>query len=159
MYKIDEIKKSIKDNLRTFIYYIDAKKNINMIIKANGKNEAKNKLIELINNHKVKTDGYFMLLKITSHTGTKWGHGGLIVVLIDLYYVHDYILKNVNVPPALKYKKEGSVMTGAVWFTKYFLETKGWNYEYIDNIVNRLTSGKSILEKLLTTEYHVKFIR
>lgn len=158
MYKIDEIKKSIKENLRTFIYYVDAKKNINMIIKANGKNEAKNKLIELINNHKVKTDGYFLLLKITSHTGTKWGHGGPIVVLIDLYYVYDYLLKNVNVPPSLKYKK-GCVMTGAVWFTKYFLENKGWKYEYIDNIVNRLVSGKSILEKLLTTEYHVKFIR
>lgn len=76
MHNIDEIKKNIKDNLRTFIYYIDAKKNINMIIKANGKKEAKNKLIELINNHKVKTDGYFLLLKITFHTGTVWWKGG-----------------------------------------------------------------------------------
>lgn len=159
MHNIDEIKKNIKDNLRTFIYYIDAKKNINMIIKANGKKEAKNKLIELINNHKVKTDGYFLLLKITFHTVTVWWKGGPIGISIDLYYVDDNLLKNINRTTNNKYYDEGRTMTGVVWFTKYFLENKGWNNDYLDNIVNRLVNGKSILEKLLVTEYHVKFIR
>lgn len=158
MPNIIEIKKNIKENPRTFVYSVSPSKKIKMIIKTDGKKEAKDKLIKMINKKKVKTDGYFMLLKITSHTGTKWGQGGPIAVIIDLYYIYDNKLKNVNSPPALKFKKEGGVMTGAVWFTKLFLETHGWNYNYLDNIISRLVNGKSILEKLATIKYNVEFL-
>lgn len=82
-----------------------------------------------------------------------------IGISIDIYYLDDNILKNVNTPPNLKFQEERRTMTGVVWFTKYFLENKGWNNDYLDNIVNRLVNGKSVLKKLLVTEYHVKFIR
>lgn len=43
-----------------------------------------------------------------------------------------------------------------VWFDKLFLEKKGWDYKYIDNIIKKLIKGTFVL--IQKTIYHVKFI-
>ena len=134
MYNYDELKKELRNKNRAFVYHINPKKDVSLIIKAKDKKEAKSKLQNKLKKKK-EMPGYFLFLRITFHTGTKFAQGGKLAVLVTPYqYINNKLVKNTS--------KDFFFLTGPVWFGDGFLEEEGWSYEYLDNIVKLLAKGK-----------------
>lgn len=152
MFDLTIIKKEIKQNPLCYVYKI-SKNKYKLIMKTDGKNEAKEKI-----EGKYKT-GYFIITKIVFHTGIKFGQKGPISVVFNAYGFIDNSLKLKNLSQTQihePYQKEiRDNMIGPVWFDKTFLEKKGWNYNYINNIVEKLVIGNKSIKPLNT--YHVHF--
>lgn len=156
MFTLTEIKKEIKNNPICLIYHIKSKK-YKIVVKADKKSEAKNELIKLINKKKIKNDGYFLLLKLTFHTGTSFGQGGVLSAVLSAYGIENGILKNVNNIDNKDFWQVGLNMVGPVWFKKKWLEDFGWSYKYLDNIIEKLIMGKAKINKIGATIYNVEF--
>jgi hypothetical protein len=158
MSTISEIKKEIKSKPICFVYQIKSKK-FKLVIKADKKSEAKKDLLNLINKKKIKPDDYFILMKLTFHSGTRFGQAGVLAAVLSVYKVEDGILKNMMNVKDEKYDYVGRNMIGPVWFKKYWLEENGWSYKYLDNIVNRLITGKANIIKIAPTSYNAEFLK
>jgi hypothetical protein len=158
MNKLNEIKKEIKNKPICFVYQIKSKK-FKLVVNANKKSEAKYNLLELINQRKIKTGDYFILMKLTIHPGTQIGQGGVLAAVLSVYKVEDGILKNMMNVKDEKYDYVGRNMICPVWFKKYWLEENGWSYKYLDNIIDKLITEKVVIKKIAPTAYNVNFIR
>ena len=155
MFKLSEIKEQIKSNPISWVYKITSANDYKLVFKTNGKNEAKQKIKEIYGDKKLDDSTYFIICKITFHSGTKFAQGGPIATNFDAYVFDDNKLINVMKIESNAYTKLENIK-GIVWFDKLFLEKKGWDYKYIDNIIKKLIKGNFTL--IQKTVYHVKFI-
>ena len=156
-----KIKEEIKNNPVCFLYLVKPDNKFKIIIKGDRQSEVKEKLVEIYNDNpnKFGPDDYFILAKLTFHTGQKLAQGGPLSVIFHHYAVDNNTLKNTMYIKNYKYKKLHSVIGGTVWFSKKWLEEFGWSYEYIDNLINRLITGKETLNLMITNNYHPKFTK
>jgi hypothetical protein len=154
MFDYQEIKKNIKSEKVCFVYEINLNNNkFALILKSNNKSGAKNKLRQIT--PKNSNDYFYIILKLTFHTGTKFGQGGVIAAVLSSYLLENNVLKNILNINDKKYNYIKDNIIGPVWFTKNFIEKNGWNYNYLDNIIQKLISKKVNIKGV--TLYHVKF--
>ena len=158
MFRLSDIKEQIKTKPISFVYKVSSPTDFKLIFKTNGKNESKQKIKEKYFNKKLDESTYFIICKITFHSGKKFSQGGPIAANFDVYALeNNKPNKLVNIMKAESNKfTHLENIKGIVWFDKLFLEKKGWDYKYIDNIIKKLIKGKLVL--IQRTLYHVKFI-
>jgi hypothetical protein len=154
MFKLTEIKDEIKSKPLSWVYKITSPNDYKLVFKTNGKNESKNKIKEKYGNKKLDHSIYFIVCKITFHSGTKFAQGGPVAANFDVYAFIDGKLTNILNDSSNKYKHVENIK-GVVWFDKLFLEKRGWDYKYVDNIIEKLIKGNFVL--MQKTVYHVKF--
>ena len=154
MFDIQIIKSNIKSEPVCFLYKISTKNDYKLIINSDGKNEAKQLLKEKYEK-KTNVKDYFILCKLTFHTGTKHGQGGPIAANFSVYTIEDGIVKNIIKSNDDNLTKLGNNMIGTIWFTKKFLEEKNWNKNYLNNIIEKLITNKAKITKLVVNKYHM----
>ena len=162
MNNIEDIKKYIKEMGTTLLYKVNQKDKTYMLIdKGNGKKELTNKLINLLSSNKIEytEDDYFVITKLTFHSGDKLGEGGVIACLITNYAVYNGKLTNTMDIPNYKYKKLHKDASGSVWFGEKYLEKFGFTYEYVNNIINKISNGNIKLNKLIPNDYYPNFVK
>lgn len=154
MFKLSDIKNQIQSNPLSWVYKITSPNDYKLVFKTNGKNESKNKIKEKYGNKKLENTTYFIVCKLTFHSGTKFAQGGPIAANFDVYAFVDNKLENIMNVSSNKFKQMENIK-GIVWFDKLYLEKKGWDYKYVDNIIKKLIKGNIVL--MQKTVYHVKF--
>lgn len=154
MFNLTDIKEQLRLKPICFVYRIKSPSDFELVFKTFGKNDSKKKIKEKYGNKKNNGD-YFIISKITFHTGTKFSQGGPIALNLDVYVFDENKLVNVMKVPHDRFKNLEKIK-GVVWFDKVFLEKKGWDYKYIDNIIKKLIKGN--FQLVQRTIYHVKFI-
>ena len=120
-YNYNDIKNNIKDSGK-LIYWLNEKGEI--ILTDNSKNNSKNKIKKNKN-----LTGLLYRFTLTFHTGIKPGQGGPLAINIMLY--------NKDKNELLKVSENKN---GIIWFTKDYLERRGWKDNFINltyNIVSR----------------------
>ena len=85
--------------------------------------------------------------------------GGPLSAIFTAYAIDNNKLTNTMEIKNYKYKQHHKFIVGPVWFGKKYLEEFGFNYEYLDNIVDKLVSGKVKLNTMITNDYHPKFTK
>ena len=89
---------------------------------------------------------------IRVHTGEKPLQGGPLSITINTFIFINNELKN-----GFTYDKKYRQIYGKIWFQRKFLEKFGWKELYLENIVNKLNSGKVDLAPLVVNMYNVYF--
>ena len=133
-YKLNDIKKKIKEKeFKQYWFLITPKKSV-LVAKANKKNEAKNIVKDKVDKKPGKYEGeIFRRFQIKFRDEKKKSiNSGSICVAIDHLEVVNGKIKDVY----LKGKE------GLVWFTKEWLELKGWNKKYIVKMTEDIRKNK-----------------
>jgi hypothetical protein len=150
MYKYEDIRDELKKN-KYIIYYVENNK-YKQLLKFNGtKHDLINKLENKYNKF-TKNNFYFICLKFGFHTGEKPLQGGPLSITISTFVFINNELKN-----GFTYDKKYRQINGKVWFQRKFIEKFGWKESYLENIVNKLISGKIDLAPLSINMYNVYF--
>jgi len=122
-YKLENIKKQIKEKeSRQYLFLLTPKKSV-LIAKTNTKKEAIDIIKEKISNKPKKYEEQIIRrfqIKFRDEKDIGLNHGS-ILVLIDHIKVVNGKLKDFYIKG----------QEGPVWFTKDWLQLKGWNIEYI----------------------------
>jgi hypothetical protein len=148
MYDYTDIRANIKSNPICFVFKINKNKEFDLIIKSDGKSEAK-KILKKKESYKENI--FYLIIKLTFHKGTGWLQGGPLKAGVSVYKFNDDKLTNLgNTKPYSK-------MVGPVWFSKEFLEKNNWNNKYLDIIVKKLVNGKVQLSLISEKNYEVYF--
>ena len=148
MYDYTDIRANIKSNPICFVFKINKNKEFDLIIKSDGKSEAK-KILKKKESYKENI--FYLIIKLTFHKGTGWLQGGPLKAGVSVYKFNDDKLTNLgNTKPYSK-------MAGPVWFSKEFLEKNNWNHKYLDIIVKKLVNGKVQLSLISEKNYEVYF--
>ncbi len=155
MFELAEIKEQIKKKNVCWVWKVSGPTDYKLILKTNGKNEAykqiKTKYTEL---EKLDPNVYFIIGKITFHSGEKFGQAGPIAFNLNVVAFSDGKLFNVIKSSNQKYTHLKK-LKGVIWFDKTYLEKNGWSNNYLDNIIKKLIKGNiNIMQRMI---YHVKF--
>ena len=133
-YKLKDIKKKIKEKeFKHYWFLITPKKSV-LVAKANKKKEAKDIIKEKVDKKPEKYEGKILRtfqIKFRNEKD-KSINSGSICVAIDHFEVLDGKIKDVYLQG-----KEG-----LVWFTKEWLELKGWNKKYIVKMTEDIRKNK-----------------
>jgi hypothetical protein len=148
MYDYTDIRANIKSNPICFVFKINKNKEFDLIIKSDGKSEAK-KILKKKESYKENI--FYLIIKLTFHKGTGWLQGGSLKAGVSAYKFNDDKLTNLG------NSKPYSKMVGPVWFSKDFLEKNNWNNKYLDIIVKKLVNGKVQLSLISEKNYEVYF--
>jgi hypothetical protein len=149
MFDFEDVKQDIKSKPFCFVYQVKDINNFKLIAETTGKNESR-EIIKNANNH----NGFFIVAKITFHTGKRFGQAGPIAVNLDVYKFVDNKLMNIGRDDIDNNYPEINRIKGIVWFDKYFIEKKGWSRKYIDNIIKKLlNSNIKLMQKMLYKIY------
>ena len=148
MYDYTDIRANIKSNPICFVFKINKNKEFDLIIKSDGKSEAK-KILKKKESYKENI--FYLIIKLTFHKGTGWLQGGSLKAGVSAYKFNDDKLTNLG------NSKPYSKMVGPVWFSKEFLEKNNWNNKYLDIIVKKLVNGKVQLSLISEKNYEVYF--
>jgi len=140
MFNYEDIRNELKKN-KYVIYKVKNNKFI-FELKFNG---TKSELIEELGK-KIKNFDYFICFKFGFHTGTKPLQGGPLSVTISTF---DFIENKF---------KNGKQINGKIWFQKKYLEKFGWKDNYLNEILNKLLSGKVKLNPLVVNMFNVYFL-
>jgi hypothetical protein len=119
--KVDfnELKQEIKES-GNIIYWYD--KNGKILLVDTNKSSSKKKI------NKLDYNGMLYRLVITFHSGTKYGQGGVLAVNCRTF----------NKETSNKITKVKGYKNGIIWFTREWLERRGWNEKYLMIIVKKL---------------------
>jgi hypothetical protein len=148
-YKLEDIKKQIKEKeSRQYLFLINPKKSV-LIAKATTKKDAIDIVKEKISNKPKKyEDQIIRRFQIKFRDEKDIGlNSGSILVLIDHLKVIDGKLK----PFYIKGEE------GPIWFTKDWLQLSGWNKEYIVRMTEYIRKKKVKISGIGTNIYEVKF--
>ena len=156
MYKLTEIKEQIKKKPICYVYKISSPTDFKLVFKTDGKNESKQKIKEKYGNKQLNETDYFIIVKITFHTGTKFYQGGPIAANFDAYTFINKKLINIKKTDIKNFMLIQKNIIGIVWFDKTFIEKKGWTNNYLDNIIQKLIKGKTKLD--IRTVYHINIL-
>jgi hypothetical protein len=159
MNKLEDIKNKIKKTKVCFTYKISSSTNYKLIFKSDGKNEAYNQIKEkYLEPEKLSESTYFIIGKITFHSGTKFAQGGPIALNLNVVAFDGKKLVNVIKSQSSTMDTKFSKLKqlkGVIWFDKTFLEKKGWDNKYIEKIIGKLIKEKTtIVQRMI---YHVEF--
>jgi hypothetical protein len=150
------IYENIRDELKNhkyIIYLVEDDNKYKLILQFNGtKKELLDKIETKFKNKMKKSNNYFICYKFSFHTGTKLLQGGPLSITINTFVSVDGQLKN-----GFTYDKKYKQINGKVWFQKKFLEKFGWDYDYLDNMTEKLMTGKINLTPLVVNMYNVFF--
>ena len=139
-----KIKGKLKKNFRYFWYFANKKK-VSLIVKAKTRKEAKTLVYKKI---KAKPDSFrgqdLVFIYLGFHSGTQVLQGGPISANVSVFKVNDKLKIRSNSLPA---------QSGEVWFTKYFIETWGWDYNYLKKIVELIYYRRIELPPIGVTDY------
>ena len=127
-YNYNDIKNNIKDS-GNLIYWLNEKGDIILVDKS--KNTSKNKI-----NKMKKLTGLLYRFTLTFHTGDKPGQGGPLAINIMLFNKDGDNLSKVF-----------ENKNGIIWFTKDYLERRGWKDNFI-NLTHSIVSRKNFEFKI-----------
>jgi hypothetical protein len=155
MFELAEIKEQIKKKNVCWGWKVSGPTDYKLILKTNGKNEAYKQIkAKYTEPKKMDPDVYFIIGKITFHSGKKFGQAGPIAFNLDVVAFSDGKLFNVIKSSNTKYTHLKK-LKGVIWFDKIYLEKNGWSNNYLDNIIKKLIKGNiNIMQRMI---YHVKF--
>lgn len=144
-YKLENIKKKIKEKeFKQYWFLITPKKSV-LVAKANKKNEAKNIVKDKVDKKPEKYERKIFRrfqIKFRDEKNTLINSGSILVSVDHLEVVNGK-LKEVF----LKGKE------GLIWFTKEWLEYKGWNKKYIVKMTENIRKKKVNVSALGTNRY------
>jgi hypothetical protein len=144
-YKLNDIKKKIKKKeFKQYWFLITPKKSV-LVAKANKKNEAKDIVKEKVDKKPEKYERKIFRrfqIKFRDEKNTLINSGSILVSVDHLEVVNGK-LKEVF----LKGKE------GLIWFTKEWLELKGWNKKYIVKMTENIRKKKVNVSALGTNRY------
>ena len=144
-YKLNDIKKKIKEKeFKQYWFLITPKKSV-LVAKANKKNEAKNIVKDKVDKKPEKYEGEIFRrfqIKFRDEKNTLINSGSILVSVDHLEVVNGK-LKEVF----LKGKE------GLIWFTKEWLELKGWKKKYIVKMTENIRKKKVNVSALGTNRY------
>lgn len=148
-YKLIDIQRSINKNESKLYWFLLKPKKCVLIAKALKKKEAKNIVKEKIYKKPEKYEGkIFRRFQIKFRDeNVRVINSGSICVAIDHLEVKNGELKDIY----LKGKE------GLVWFTKKWLELKGWNKKYIVKMTEDIRKNKVEVAGFGTNMYDVEF--
>jgi hypothetical protein len=140
MFNYEDIRNELKKN--KYVIYKVKNNKFTFELKFNG---TKSELIKELDK-KIKSFDYFICFKFGFHTGTKPLQGGPLSVTISTF---DFIENKF---------KNGKQINGKIWFQKKYLEKFGWKDNYLNEILNKLLSGKVKLNPLVVNMFNVYFL-
>jgi len=156
MVKLEDIKTQIKKTQVCFTYKISSPNDYKLIFKSDGKNQAYSQIKEkYIEPEKLPESTYFIIGKITFHTGKKFYQGGPIALNLNVVAFINNKLVNLKKTKEDKFNLIRKNQIGIVWFDKQFIEKNGWKNKYIDNVIEKLITNKVKLD--IRTLYHSNF--
>ena len=102
------------------------------ITRREAKKNVYNKITEKFKDFKL------VFIYLSFHSGDKFGQGSQIAANISYF----------TVKSNLKIRKYKEILSGSIWFTKYYLERFGWKYDYLKKIVELIFSKKKKLSPM-----------
>ena len=155
MFELDKIKGQIKAKQVCWTWKISSPKDWVLVARSDGKNQAYAELkAKYTEPEKMDPNVYFIIGKITFHSGKKLGQAGPIALNLNVVAFIDGKLTNVVKTSNPKYDHLKN-LKGVIWFDKTYLEKNGWSNGYLDNIIKKLIKGNIVLMQRMI--YHVKF--
>ena len=140
--------KKIKSKLKTkerYFWFLGSPNKVTLLVKEKKRREAKRSIYDKVNN---KPDRYkgrdLIFIYLSFHSGKKILEGGKIAANISVFKVNDKLKIRGNNDPG---------QAGSVWFTKYYLQIWGWDYNYLKKIVELVYFKKQVLYPLAYTYY------
>lgn len=155
MFELAEIKEQIKAKNICWTWKISSPTDWKLILKTNGKNEAYKQIkAKYKEPEKLDSNVYFLIGKITFHSGKKFAQAGPIAFNLNVVTFSNGKLLNVINSAETKYSHLKK-LKGVIWFDKTYLEKNGWSNNYLTNIIKKLIKGDiNIMQRMV---YHVKF--
>ena len=122
--------KKIKDKLKKhyrYFWYLGNPGKVTLMAKGKTRREAKKSIYDKVNSKPNRFRGRDLIfIQLGFHSGKKILQGGPISANISVFKVND----------KLKIRDNSDVgQIGNVWFTKFYLERWGWDYNYLKKIV------------------------
>ncbi len=156
MFELAEIKEQIKAKNICWTWKVSSRTDYKLILKTDGKNEAYKQIkAKYTEPEKLDPDVYFLIGKITFHSGKKINQGGPVALNLNVVAFSDGKLSNIIKLTDLKFDSIKKTQIGIVWFDKIHLEKKGWSNKYLDNIVKKLIKRKTNIKPRMI--YHGEF--
>lgn len=155
MFELAEIKEQIKAKNICWVWKVSSQTDYKLILSTDGKNLAYKQIkAKYTEPEKLEPNVYFLIGKITFHSGKKFGQAGPIAFNLNVVTFSNGKLFNVIKSSDPKYSHLKN-LKGVIWFDKTYLEKNGWSDNYLDNIIKKLIKGNiNVMQRMV---YHVKF--
>lgn len=140
--------KKIKDKLKKhyrYFWYLGSPSKVTLVVKGKKRREAKKSIYDKVNRKPDKFKGRDLIfIQLRFHSGKKILDGGQISANVLIFKVNDKLKIRKNSDPG---------QAGNVWFTKYYIERWGWDYNYLKKIVELVYFKKHKLYPLAINDY------